>query len=75
MLKPILVSKSKHAVSEYICREMSKMSLTCLSSVYKVRVENFYEDLSTDVYTMTILESIKEGGCLPSDPDMQEGGG
>lgn len=26
MLKPILVSKSKHAVSEYICREMSKMS-------------------------------------------------
>lgn len=63
MLKPILVSKSKHVVSEYICRVMSKMSPTCSSSVYKVRVEGFYEDLSTDIYTMKILESIKEGGC------------
>lgn len=51
------------------------MSKTHLSSVYKVQVEDFSEDLSTDVYTMRILESIKEGGCLPSDPHLQEGGG
>lgn len=64
MLKPILVSESKHAVSEYICRAMSKMSPTPSSSVYKVRVVGFYEELATDVYTMEILESIKEGGCV-----------
>lgn len=75
MLKPILVSKSKHAVSEYVWRVMSKLSLTCSSSVYKVRVDSFYEDLSTDIHTVRILESIKEGGCLTSDPDVQEGGG
>lgn len=74
LLKPILVSKSKQAVSEYICRVMSKMSPTRSSSVYKVRVEDFYPDLSTDIYKMKILESIKEGGCLASDPDVQEGG-
>lgn len=64
MLKPILVSKSKHAVSEYICRVMSKMSPTPSSSVYKVRVVEFYEEFSTDIYTMEILESIKEGRCV-----------
>lgn len=63
MLKPILVSKSKHAVSEYICRVMSKMSPTPSSSVYKVRVVEFSEELATDIYTMEILESIKEGRC------------
>lgn len=35
--------------------------MRCLSSVYKVRVEQFTADLSTDVYAMRILEVIKEG--------------
>uniref|UniRef100_H3DL28 Complement component c3a, duplicate 5 n=1 Tax=Tetraodon nigroviridis TaxID=99883 RepID=H3DL28_TETNG len=45
-----------------------RIAMTCVTSsnaktdfVYKVQVDDFYEDLSTDVYTMSILESIKEG--------------
>eukprot|EP00066_Takifugu_rubripes_P028718 XP_011617984.1 PREDICTED: complement C3-like isoform X1 [Takifugu rubripes] len=45
-----------------------RTSMTCDTSVnsktdfvYKVRVEDFFADLSTDVYTMRIVESIKEG--------------
>lgn len=35
--------------------------MCCLSSVYKVRVEQFMAQLSTDVYTMRIMDVIKEG--------------
>ncbi|TNM85908.1 hypothetical protein fugu_008179 [Takifugu bimaculatus] len=45
-----------------------RTAMTCDTSVnsktdfvYKVRVEDFFADLSTDVYTMRIVESIKEG--------------
>ncbi|XP_032389236.1 complement C3 [Etheostoma spectabile] len=37
------------------------MRTTCLSSAYKVRVESFEEDLSTDIYKVKVLEVIKEG--------------
>lgn len=71
MRKQILVRKctGKCAVSELICRVTRELSPTRTSPVYKVRVDDFFADLSTDVYTMTIVESIKEGGCLPSNPE------
>lgn len=43
---------------------MSKMSPTHSSSVYKVRVVEFSKEFATDIYTMEILESIKEGRCV-----------
>lgn len=33
-----------------------------LSLVYKVQMEEFTDGLSTDIYTMRVLEVIKEGG-------------
>ncbi|KAF3844096.1 hypothetical protein F7725_016144 [Dissostichus mawsoni] len=42
-------------------KQMSKQSTMCLSSVYKVKLEVFEDGLSTDIYTMLVLEVIKEG--------------
>lgn len=47
-------------------RGQKKSDLCRLSSVYKVQVAHFTADLSTDVYSMRILEVIKEGVCVCS---------
>lgn len=49
---------------ESISQRTSELTIACLSSVYKVRVEKFEEELPNDVYTMMLLEVIKEGGYL-----------
>ncbi|KAM6939525.1 complement C3-like [Xenentodon cancila] len=36
-------------------------SATCVSSAYKVRLDEFTDGLSTDIYTMQVLDAIKEG--------------
>lgn len=41
---------------------MSKQCATCPSPAYKVRLEEFTDGLSTDIYTVRVLEVIKEGG-------------
>lgn len=35
--------------------------MRCLSSVYKVKVEESAAQLSTDVYSMRIMDVIKQG--------------
>lgn len=42
----------------------SSQSAMCLSTVYKVRVEETTNDLSTDIYSVRVLEVIKEGGYM-----------
>lgn len=42
----------------------SSQSAMCPSSVYKVRVQQTTNDLSTDVYSIRVLEVIKEGGYM-----------
>uniref|UniRef100_A0A3B3UHX5 Complement C3-like n=1 Tax=Poecilia latipinna TaxID=48699 RepID=A0A3B3UHX5_9TELE len=45
------------AVSKYTCKQTNDL---CLSSVYKVRVQELVDRPSADVYTLQILEVIKE---------------
>ena len=40
----------------------NEQTASCPSPVYKVRLEEFTDGLSTDIYTMRVMEVIKEGG-------------
>lgn len=45
-----------------ISRQCALLNGYCLSPAYKVKVEEFIEEDTVDVYDMKILSVIKEGG-------------